>query len=1120
MAYRVLVGGISPEGEHMIRTYLDRFMPDTELEPLKAMGIKGRMKNHAPRQDVLFCILDGTLWDACVGYVDNVLALDKVHKYETDEGLGEFLVKTFGPLDGGSGTGTVPPDQLIGADVPEDDFIPKTADFSKESSTGATVPPDQIQSVVMVDEDLPTAEESEEVAATDSSAEVIEKLNIQIRDLQSKLAGKESLVRSLTLQLNDKAESDQDDIKELVGRIRELETELEAKNALLDGSDEAQRINNGKVQHAEEVLEEFEELRKQLKQATDERSKAESERDSLKKRIDTLNGEIEGLREQVSQADGLRADLDARIKRIGELEQELAVKSSMVTDLESGMSDHQGVVTEAAQLRSEIEVLQQQIDSDKEKLKSLGEARDEAVSKLSAKQLEADNLQTDINTLNEKLESQTETITQLRADLQSKVSELEETQKSLLACREELRAAREELSQKAADLAASEKARSEAVTEASSSSEYSQSLVESTQKLSTRITELTEELNEKSQKLEAVLAKLQEAESLVTSLSQQLDDTTSELNESNTALSDKRVECAELSKQLTASQEEVAAKSTEIVELQNQLQSAKEAATKQAGMLGQQVSDKDTEIAELRKQLRESQTDAEAKAEELESLSKTMQEQVAESSLSLGDVQGQLQLKNTEIEDLRGRLSTKDGTIQSLTNDIQSLHEQLAAKDGEITQINEQLLAVKQQLLGAQAAGSEAQVSADTQKQAFEKVLADKKALEDKLVDAETKRMELDTRIKTLEADLQQERSRRGSLGDSNMELTAQNEKLNNRIKQLEESFVRAKAEESMSEQLSEELLESRRKVARLESELSVLKSTSEADKASDLRIEIVRLRNELATLHETTVPMSEADTLRRELQQSREHAASLELAIVEKDSQVARVSSSVFAQLQNIAIPKGAYDFRFQQLSGMYDKFVCMVSGSEESTTNVYQVLRSACTAARKRVLIVDIVTDSSIDREFGIKRVVSPIEWLDGKAHFKQFLSPTRFTHVQVLSTALAYINDLFLMNVDWESRFAELNDFSADTVVLYVGCLNNLVTKVLFDMFSQVMKSYVICKATPANLRTTILNLTGFPNLSPTVTVECVNFSDTASAGMYQRLVAKYKAQVLRDNEVLPL
>lgn len=1060
--YRVLVGGISPEGEHLLTMYLERFLPDSSIEPLKAQGIKGTLRREATKQDVILVILDDMLAGACRGVsaLDAILADKKVHIYESDEGLKQFLSSQFGPLDGlEAETGTVPPDMLMGQTAPEDDFIPKTADFSKDSSLDDTPPPTGVvepEHPAEVDDELSTVEETGEVVPTDAPAEIVEKLESKIRDLQSQLAGKEALVRSLTQQVSEKVASEEGDIAAMAKRIRELQDEIAEKDAQISNSGNDAFVNLGKVAHAEKIIAEFDDLKATIKRLTDEKGAVEHERDDLVAKLAEAKSDSESLQAQVDTIPALKSSIDENSKRAATLEQELQVKTALVSELETSLSDHEGVVSELAQKRAELEVLQQSLDDDKAKLKRLDALEDE----LAAKQLTIDNLQTDIGAADEKLAVQKADLEKLRGDLKEKGAALEDAQRSLEECREDLRT-------KSAELEDCIKERDEALAKITESSEYSQSLVESTQGLGQRITELTEALDAEKQKVDTLSSKLTSAESEIAGLTQQLDE-----------------------------------------------------ATQARGSSEEQVSELQGRVDELEGELDTARDQLSAKTQECDGLSRQLGELRNEASASSDELREKLDGKASEIAGLNSQLAAKNETVTKLTTDIAGLHEQIALKDGEITQIREQLTNVRQQLLDAQSSGSEASINAETQRKALDKVLAEKQELEDKLVEAETGRIELENKIRALEDELAKERDYRGSVDTSNVELQAQNEKLANTVRSLEDSLIKAKADEESVSRLEGDLLEERRRSARLQSEVEVLKKTQSSEKSSDLRIELAKLQGELTSLHASTVPAAEAEAVKAELLETRERVAKLELDLVAKDNQMNAISSSVFAQLRNIAIPKGAYDFKFGGLRGTFGKCICVASGSEESTVNVYQVLRSACTAQNKRTIIVDLVTDSSIDKEFGIKRIVSPIDWLNGKTPFQQFLADTRYGHVRVLSTALAYINDLFLLTVDWQSRLAELEAFSADTIVLYVGCLNNLVTKVLFDMFSRAMTTYVVVKATPVNLRTTILNLTGFKELSSTVTVECVNFSDTSSADMYQRLVAKYRAQILRDNDVLKL
>ena len=92
-------------------------------------------------------------------------------------------------------------------------------------------------------------------------------------------------------------------------------------------------------------------------------------------------------------------------------------------------------------------------------------------------------------------------------------------------------------------------------------------------------------------------------------------------------------------------------------------------------------------------------------------------------------------------------------------------------------------------------------------------------------------------------------------------------------------------------------------------------------------------------------------------------------------------------------------------------------------------------------------------------------------------------------------------------------------ADVVVINIGCLNSTVPKILFNTLSKCMKTYVITKATPVNLRTVYLTLRGFTELGKNVSVECVDYS-TNSANFYKRLTAKFQARILSDSDILQL
>ena len=955
--FKVFVGGISPEGEHLLTTYLNVFMPDAVIEPLKAVGIKGKMKNHAKRQDVALVIIDESLYQACVGVADDVLALPKVHKYVDDDGLNQFLISKFGRLDGvdTQESAVIPPDMLMQNEEPaeEDSYIPKSNDFLTTPDS-PTVPPEQLEHVdtgvihsVQEDEYDNLAVAPEEVTSEESNSALID-------ELQEKLSRSEMMVRNLTLQLEDKTSGSDDDITAFVARIRELEEENEKLKSQSVSSEEDNYINLGKIAKAEQVIGEFNDLKAQIKKANEDKSALEYDKTNLTGQVELLNGQIEELKNKLAEIDILREDIASRDTQIESLTTEVSSKSSEIEDK----------VSEIEQLKAEIGVLQDEVTANAE-------------------------------------------IEKLRSELSTKVSELTSKESEI----------------------------TEALEMSTSSDSKVAELESTVQELREKIEELQNEVNSKNSEIETM---------------QQTEE-----------------------------------------QLRSNISTANEEASSQIETLNTTISEKDSTIESLTAKVNEL-TDEITKKEELIA---TTNSQLSDSSSSLSEQKDLISSLNAQIEELKDK--------------VEDLNKQLEAKTKEISSLEE--------------ASALANDTSEVQAQAIDKALKEKQEIEDKLVESETAKFELESKVKELEADIKVLNAKCESYDSSINLVSADKEKLENQVAQLQADLIKAKSDEENVSRLENELLEERRKSARLTSEVEVLKKTDDSSKTSELRVEIARLKNELEQAKSANADSNaeEIERLTAELNSEKELRTSLELDIVDLNDQISELSESVFAQMQNVAMPKVPYDITLPVPVGVGDNFYCVASGSEESTSSVYQTLRKACVAdSSKRILIIDLVTDSSIDREFGISKVVSPINWLNGAESFKGYIASTKYPNVKVLSTALAYLNDLFLLSVNWQKKLNDLGAFNADVVVINIGCLNNTVTKVLFNMFSHCMKSYVITKATPVNLRTVILNLTGFKNLSPNVSVECVNFDDKASRGMYERLTAKYKAHIIQASDTLKL
>lgn len=916
---KVLVGGISPEGEHILQMYLDRFMPDTQIEPLRSVGIKGRMRNYATRPDVLLVILDESLYQVCAGTLDSVLNLPKVHKYQTDDGLTQFLVSKFGPLEGVSNLGVVPPDQLM----------QQQGDLYKDARE-STIPPDMITTV--------SAEEDSMLVTGGSSDSDME---AELESLRNRLAQSEMLVRNLELQLNEKGSDSESDIAIFTGRIRELEAQLRDAQAASSIDEETQL----KIRRADEMLSEYEELKKKLKAAKDSNASMQFERNKLEAQVKDLTAKLDESAKAVETA-----------QDNGELEAQIEEKTREITSLRVKVSeledDLQSKTSSLTQLSSEMQVLRDDLSKS---------GVDEAV----------------INSLRDELSQKTEEAKDLQVDLESREESLSRANATIAELNEEINSLRSESGLKGQELYTSK----------------------------TRLTELEDELS---------------------GLNARIEDLT------------------------------------------------------------KSIEDKDAELNEYCK--RESQL-----RDEIRSL--------REDSDLLGR-------RDTEIRTLKESLAEQETLVANLSENLRDARQQSSDLSAQLTEATSR-------------ADSSAEES-EANKRAYDRILQQKKQADDRIVELEGSITGLKEKVLELEDTIRERKESFDKLSDEKIEADAEIRKLNSRITTLQTDIVVSKTSEEQVARLEKELLEERRKSSRLSAEVEVLKKSEDSSSSADLRLEIARLQNELDAAKSNIEGKAniEIGSLKTELIDVRKRCADLELDLADRDEQVKEITSGVFGRMANIAIPRAVYDVALPPLTGEYGKFVCVAGGSSESNQSLYAQIRKACEKNNSlRIVVFDLTIDSCVDREFGVVKISSPISWLSGGEPFQKFVAGTKFANVKVVSTALAYLNNLFLLNVDWQKRLSEIGDF-ADVYILNIGCLNNITTKVLFNTFSQVMKTYVIVKATPINLRTAILNLTGVKNMSSNVTTVCVNFDDKASRDMYQRLAQKFKAQILRDTEVLAL
>lgn len=893
---KVFVGNISPIGQHTLQRYLDVYAPDAVLEPLKPVGIKGKMKNHAARAEVLLVILDESLYQTCVGFADDVLAMSKVHKYTTDDSLTEFLIERFGKLDD---TGSLPPDQLMAM-----------------GSMGG---------VYSYEEDFSN------IRITNNQDE--------LKELQDKLAQSELQIRNLMNQLKDKSAGSEEDLLSFVNRIKTLEGQLKEKEAELEQA-------KGDLSSTTAVSEEVENLKSRLKEVGEQRAETEHKRLELQTQLEQLQTSLNAVESEKSK---LESDLEAKAKEIELLNSQL---TSAV-----GSSSHELEVANA-----ELQVLRDQIkqgDASAEELVTIK-------AELEQQKLEYKNLKIDFDT-------QVQSYDKLHAEFEATEGVLDKK---------------------------------------------------------------TEELEAANGKIEELSAKILELE------------------------------------------KEIASKVSEAREVSDDYDHEKDGLNKQIEALTEKCNSLNEDIASMNTELE-----------------------------ALREKESQLTLLNVD-------LTTKTETIQTLNNELQDMRVTLQEKEDALRTVEQKLILSQDEV--------------ETSNRIADDVLEAKRSLEAQVASSTSRIRELTEKVTSLTQQLDKRNDEYRALSTEKLTADADVMKLKGEIEVLQMSVISSKTDAQLLTEAKNALFEEQRKSARLSTELELVKksggvSGASADVVEGLTTQINSLKSELEIARSSPqVDTTEIENLRSELQASRDKYLSVEMQLTEKDEVIQELEGGIFARLANIATLRSPVSESLGQLTGGYDRFCCVISGHGESSDTVCQNLAASCASEpNRRFLVLDITTDSSLDLSLGAVQVPKARDWLVGGNSYKNFIAKTKYQNVLVMSTALAPMNDLYLLNVDWEKQLGELRGL-ADCCILYLGCLNNPVVKVLFNTFVPVMKTYIMMKSRPVSIRSAILTLStlGESAVHPNVNAVCLDYvgNDNVVQNFCTRLQSKYRTTLLQKGQIL--
>ena len=523
-------------------------------------------------------------------------------------------------------------------------------------------------------------------------------------------------------------------------------------------------------------------------------------------------------------------------------------------------------------------------------------------------------------------------------------------------------------------------------------------------------------------------------------------------------------------------QEELNGRDVVVRNLQKQVQDLEDLST-ETKELEEKNKELEAEITKLNERAQGVNNELQTKLDSAESKNKTLEAEVTKLNEHIQEVENDLQ---TKLDSAESKNKELEETKQNLEADVIELNERLQGVDAELqaklnsTENNEELEKVRQNL--------EEQLN----------VVQD---LNNQITSLTEENTALNSTIEEMNAKEE----------DLASQITSMYDELASKDKEYEEQCTTNKALQTELDTVKESLDAEKANSTNLENELNTLKINVEKQVASEEEV-------------------SELTTKLRDTQQEVQNLIGYKSRCTELEIQLAEqkaksTPSGVFAGLGKMQALRSVFTTRVFNSISLTTDTICVAAGSSESVTDAYNLIRTSCQATNKRCLILDLSLDSYIDREFGCRGILSPVDWLAGKAPYTNFLAKTSLPNAMIISLGLAYTNDVALLSIDWQSKLNEIKDF-ADKIIIYVGPLINTVSKILFNSFSNSIQSHVVLKATPINIRTLLLTLTGLTSLNNSMlSIDCVNYT-TNSKVMYENLAAKYNSRILGSTEVIQL
>ena len=442
--------------------------------------------------------------------------------------------------------------------------------------------------------------------------------------------------------------------------------------------------------------------------------------------------------------------------------------------------------------------------------------------------------------------------------------------------------------------------------------------------------------------------------------------------------------------------------------------------------------------------LRGSLLDLEKQKKELESKIQKLQESLKDSLSQKDALAGKLSKVDAEYKSLNGELANLRVTYSKQSG-------VLNAKNAEINILNTKLQTV-----------TDLEQSLKFYKDSYSKSEERCKKLE---VDIANLRVEL----KSKQDETDRLNSEISKQGDTDKIITSLKESLQKAVSErdkLQQEYNRVESDRDSYKDRVKDLSDS---VDSLSKENETLQKKIESDDNTIIQLNenVLNLKSRLSVLETSTDRNESLENLANDLSSVRK--------------QYMQLKDSIFFKIYDTALPKRSSSVFLTRKGVKLENIRFAFAGSTESRKGAYRCLLNefkGLGSSSKKILIVDVVSETSIDYVFEMPRVVSGLDWFNQGGNLSPYLSSTCLSSVVVLSPEIGYINDSYFLTVDWERRLSELEN-SGYNVVVFCGDVSNVVGRVMHESFADLAPTVVYVHGGAVGCRTIIANLRGLSN-----------------------------------------